>query len=205
MKKISLLVVTSLLSGCALLDPEQAPPLYTLKSEVLESRPVLAASLAIDMPQSEASLNTPRIAVTPSPYQRDYLAEGQWPDKLPKIFQEVLLDTFNQRWGGAYVSRVSTGLQTKYILFSEIQDFSVYHLERDHPEVHVKVAFKLADLRARRVFAGHTFSIITPISLFTMKGIVEAFNKGLQCLLTEATPWMEEAFLQENHRTLTDN
>ncbi|MBY0293280.1 MAG: ABC-type transport auxiliary lipoprotein family protein [Alphaproteobacteria bacterium] len=198
MQKVNLFIFVCLLSGCSLLENSEPLPLYTLKGKPFESRDQLSVSLAIETPLSEASLNTPRIAVTPSPYQRDYLAEGEWPDKLPKIFQEALFESLTQRWGGKYVNRLSASLQTKYVLSTEIQDFSVYHLDQSLPEVHLKVVFKLIDLPNRQVMAAHTFSEITQASALRMDTIVEAFNQGFHCLLTKAIPWMEDVFLKEN-------
>lgn len=194
MKKLGLLIFMGLLSGCSLLFPEPTIPLYTLKGGIFEQHPELSESLIIDLPKSEASLNTQRIAVTPSPYQRDYLAEGQWPDRLPKVFQEVLLDSFTQQWGGKYVNRSGASLQAKYILYSEIQDFSVYYLEKSSPEVRLRVTFKLINMRERQVFAGKTFFITMPVILTTVNGVVEAFNKGVRCLLVDVTSWMEKCF-----------
>lgn len=198
MQKVSLFIFCCLLSACSLLEKNEPLPLYTLKSEAFEPSDVLSVPLAIDLPLSEASLNTSRIAVTPCPYQRDYMADGEWPDRLPKVFQEVLLQGLSQRWGGTYVNRMSAGLKTKYLLQSEIQDFSVYHLERNRPEVHLKIVFKLIHLRDRRVLAAHTFSEITPALVPTMQGIVCAFNQGVHCLLGKAVSWMEDVFLEES-------
>lgn len=198
MKKVILLIFTGILCGCSLLGEKELLPLYTLKSGDFEPTTVLSFPLAVDMPLSEVSLNTPRIALTPSPYQRDYLADGQWPDRLPKIFQEVLLDSLTQRWGGTYVNRVSAGMQAKYILYSEIQDFSVYYLDKDHPEIRQKILFKLINLRDRHILSSRTFSHTIPVSSVTMKEIVEAFNKGLYCLLEEAVSWMEDVLLKES-------
>lgn len=181
-----------------MLENTEPLPLYTLKSQPFESIDRLSATLAVDTPLSEASLNTPRIAVTPSPYQRDYLADGEWPDKLPKVFQEALIDSLTQRWGGKYVNRLSASLQTRYVLATEIQDFSVYHLDQSFPEVHLKIAFKLIDLPNRQVMAAHTFSEITQASALKMDTIVEAFNQGFYCLLTKAIPWMEGALPKES-------
>lgn len=193
MKKLSLLLCTSFLVGCSILVQDEPLPLYTLKSGDVKSTHVLSTSLAIDMPLSEASLDTQRIALTPSPYERDYIADGQWPDRLPKIIQEVLLEGLSERWGEASVSRMSSGLQATSLLQTEVHDFSVYYLNTEHPEVHLKIAFKVVDLRARKVWMGKVFSVKEPICLVSMKGIVEAFNKGLHKLLQQAMLWMEGA------------
>lgn len=198
MKKLTLFIAMCLLSGCALFGEEEALPLYTLTTERIEPGSALSESLAIDVPLSEASLDTPRIALTPSPYQRDYLANGQWPERLPKTLQEVFLESFSQRWGGIHVNRVSSGLQTTYILQSEIQDFSVHDLYGNTPNVRLKIVFKIIDLQNRNVLAAQQFCETSPIPSTTMKGIVEAFNRGLHCLLEKAIPWMEAVFLKKS-------
>ncbi len=200
MQKVSLLIFCCLLSACTLLGKDEPLPLYTLKSGAFESSHVLSVPLAIDLPSSEASLNTSRIAVTPYPYQRDYLADGEWPGRLPKVFQEVLLQGLSQRWGGTFVNRMSVGLKTEYLLQSEIEDFSVYDLDKNMPTVHLKIVFKLINLRDRHVLTSHIFSEVTPSPSPTMQGIACAFNKGVHCLLGKAVLWMENVFLEESLR-----
>jgi len=199
MKKTTLLILTSLLSGCSLLDGPEVLPLYTLKCTSFEPRKVLSSSLAVDTPLSEASLNTTRIALTPSAFQRDYLADGQWPDRLPNVLQEVFLESLGERWGEVYVNRMRSALDTKYLLQSEIQDFSVYNLAQEQPEVRIKILFKLIELRDRKVIAAQTFCKATPASSMTMRGIVEAFNQDLHELLENTIFWMEDVFLKETH------
>lgn len=198
MHKVSFLIFICFLSGCSFLSQDEPLPLYTLKSGVFEPHPILIEPLAVDLPLGEASLDTERIALTPSPYERDYLADGQWPDRLPKIMQEVLQSSLSERWGGTYVSRVGAGFQVKHILQTEIQDFSVYNMQTTQPEVRLKITFKIVDLRKRKVLQGQVFSVKEPICVLTVKSIVEAFNKGLHTLLQEAMPWMEGAFLKES-------
>lgn len=192
MKKISLFIVASLLTGCSILSREEPLPLYALESGAFEPTHDLSTSLAIDVPLSDASLNTARIALTPSPYRRDYLADGEWPERLPKVFQEVLLQGFAQKWGSVNVNRLSIGLETTYVLNTEIQDFSVHQLDTTTPEVRLKVTMKLVHLRERKVIAARTFSERTAITSPTMEGIVLAFNQGTHCLLQKAGAWAEE-------------
>lgn len=198
MKKLSFLVFCCLLSACSVLEKTEPLPLYTLKSEAFQRSNVLAVPLAIDLPLSEASLNTARIAITPSPYQRDYLANGEWPAPLPNVLQEVLLQSLSERWGGTYVNRMSVGLKTNYLLQTEIQDFSVYYLDRNMPEIHLKIGFKLVNFRERRVVAAQTFCEITRAPSGTMQGLTCTFNQGLHCLLKKAVAWMEDVFLKES-------
>lgn len=194
MNKASLLIFAGFLSGCSFLSQDEPLPIYTLKSGTIEPTQPLLDSLAIDMPMGEASLNTERIALNPAPYERDYLADGQWPDRLPKIMQEVLVEGLSERWGGASVSRVGAGLQVKYLLQTDIQDFSVYNLNTACPEVHLKVAFNVINLRERKVVMGQVFTVKEPACASSMTAIVAAFNKGVRTLLDQAIPWMENGF-----------
>ncbi len=197
MKKSILIILSCLMTGCTLFpEGEAPPPLYTLRSEPFQSTSSLTTPLAIDLPNCEASLNTQRIALTLLPYQRDYMANGQWPDRLPKVVQEVFLDSFSARWGGVHVNRNEAGLKTTYVLSSEIQDFSVYHLEKGRPEVRLKIMMKLVDFQNRRPLAAHVFSEKIYATSSTMTGIVSAFNEGLHRLLRKVIPWIETAVLE---------
>lgn len=202
MKKLSLLFCASFLAGCSFLDQDTPLPLYTLKGGAMECHPALAEPLAIDLPVGEASLDTERIALTPSPYQRDYLADGQWPDRLPKVMQELLQERLSERWGAEFVSRMGTGLKTTYLLQTDIQDFSVHHLGTEAAEVRLKISFKLVNLRERAVLAGQVFCLQEPLCTSSMGATVEAFNKATHRLLEQAIPWMEATFLKEHARPL---
>lgn len=196
MKKTSLFLLMILLSGCSIF--EDPLPLYVLKGESIESDQKLNKTLAIDVPLCEPSLNTNRIALMLSPYRREYSANGQWPDRLPKVIQDVLFNTLSQRWGGQYVSRFGSGLQTSYVLQSEIQDFSVYKIDNAAPEIHLKIMFKVVDLRNRRIIDAHTFSEKRCVKTFTMQGIVKDFNQTLNALIGKSIPWMEKTFSKES-------
>lgn len=195
MNKQALLLLTTFLTGCSILGGGELPPLYTLKSEYIEPSAQAVPVIAIETPLAEASLNTERISVKPSPYQRDYIADGQWPDRLPKVVQEVFVDSFSQRWGGAHVTRSGSGLQTQYILQSEIQEFSVSNLETETPEIHLKIMLKIADLKERTVIASQTFEEKLCIPDHNLREIVAGFNHSLHHLIETAIPWME-AFLK---------
>ncbi len=201
MKKGFLIPLGCLLAGCSLFPESDPPlPLYTLKSAPLRPTSALADPLAIDLPLSELSLDTQRIAITPALYQRDYLANGQWPDRLPKVVEEILVESLSERWGGDHVNRNSTGLQATYVLFSEIQDFSFYPGARGTPEVRLKIMFKVIDFPKRQALAARTFCEKVSVPSVSMHAIVCAFNQGLHTLLQKALPWMETVFSEKPSR-----
>src|SRR5690606_664937 len=108
------------------------------------------------------------------------------------VFQEVLLEGVSQRWGGIYVNRLKRGLQTKYVLHTEIQDFSVHNMDTAQAEATLKVRFKLIDLRERKVIASCGFEEQVPLCTVSMEGIITAFNEGTHLLLENTISWMEK-------------
>jgi cholesterol transport system auxiliary component len=196
MKRHALLLLTGLLAGCSILGGSEPLPLYTLKSQCVEHSPVFLDVLAVDVPLSEASLNTDRISVTPSPYRRDYLADGQWPDRLPKVLQEVFIESFSQRWGGAHVTRLSSGLQAQYILQSDIIDFSVENLEADKPKIHIKILMKLVDLQQRTILSSQLFEESICLESSSLQNIVGGFNSALHTSIDKSIAWLESLTLK---------
>ena len=194
MKKSLLIICTLILTGCSLLKEEEPLPIYTLKSGPVEPNHILTQSIGVDIPLSEASLDIERIAVTPSTYARDYLAEGQWPEKLPIIVREVLVETLSARWGSSYVGRAGSGFQENYLFQTEIQDFSASNIQST-PEVYLKISFKILNLKTRKIIAGQTFTATERACSSSLEAIIGAFNIGLQTLLQQAMPWAEDALL----------
>ncbi|MBL8676653.1 MAG: membrane integrity-associated transporter subunit PqiC [Alphaproteobacteria bacterium] len=192
MKYVSLILFSFILTSCALLETSDPLSLYTLQSGSFKQTNLLTDSMAIDTPLCEASLNTNRIALTLSPYQREYFADVSWPDRLPDVFQEALLEGLSQRWGGTYVNRLKMGLQTKYVLHTEIQDFSVHNMDNAQAAATLKVRFKLIDLRERKVIASHVFDEKVPLCTVSIERIITAFNEGTHVLVENTMSWMEK-------------
>lgn len=192
MRYFTLFCSAFLLTSCALLETPEPLPLYTLESGVFEATNALSTSLAVDIPLCEASIDTQRIALTPSAYHREYFADASWPACLSEVFYEVLLDGLNQRWGGIHVNRLKAALETQYLLRTDIQDFAIYGMEDNTSEAHIKITFKVVDLRKRNVIAARTFEEKISLSCLSMQEIVRAFNEGTHVLLKKAMDWMEQ-------------
>ena len=179
------------LSGCTLFEPQEPLPLYSLESGTFQRTQDLSISIAIDEPLSEASLNTTRIALTPAPFRRDYLANGAWPNRLPLVFQRVLLQGLGQKWGEAHVNRFASGIESKYLISSELQDFSVHYCPDGEYQTYLQVTFKVIDLKERKVITAKTFTERSTIPSFTLLSIVETFNQSTHSLINQAGEWVE--------------
>lgn len=202
MKKFFSIGLIVFLAGCSLLpEPNSPRSLYLLKSPCMIHSPVFKGALSVDEPTSEASLDTHRIAMTLLPSQREYIQNGEWPNSLPKILRPVLLETFGKRWGEAHVNRNEEGLETTYLLSTDIQDFSVYPMTQGCSEVRISIKFKLIDFKHKHIIAARVFSECIPLGCLTLTTLVEAFNKALHRVLTHAIEWLESVLKKE--QTLT--
>lgn len=200
MKKSIFIIFACFLTGCSLFpEGKEPPPLYTLKNTSVIPASPLHASLAIELPRSEPSLDTYRIGVTLLPYSREYIENGQWPEYLPKTLLEYFMETFTERWGGTSINRAEDGLQTSYTLYSHIHDFSLYPSENGCTDIRLKISFRLVDFQTRRSIAGRIFSKTVRVPIYTMEGITAAFNQGLHELTGETTGWIEEVVRKEKH------
>ncbi len=193
MKNSILLISLAFLTGCTLFEAQEPLPLYTLESGHYKPSQGFSTSINIDEPKSEPGLDTIRISLKPNPYQQEYVANGSWPERLPKIFQNQLIQGFSQKWGGQNVNRLSDGVAAQYILSSNIEDFSVLHYPGKHPQVSISITFKLIHFMDRKVIAAKTFCQKTPIQNFTMLGIVSTLSQCTHSLIDKAADWIEES------------
>lgn len=181
------------LTGCSLFPDEKEPlPLYILESGVIKPSSVLKAPLLIECPRSEASLDTHRIAVTLPHHRRDYMANAQWPETLPKIVHQSLMEGFSTRWGEAFINCTGEGLGNAYGLYATIQDFSIFPKQDDSADIYIKISFKLIDLHKRRPLAGRTFLEKVSLKAPTVHNTIEGFNKGFHDLLYKVILWIED-------------
>ncbi len=193
MKKLAFVSVAVFLTGCTLFESQQPLPLYSLEAGHYAFTHEIPASLNITDPTAEASINTQRIALTPAPYHRDYLANGEWPERLPNIFKNILIQGLGQKWGVARVNSAGNGLSERYLLSSDVQDFSVHQIPGKPCEVRLHVTFKLLDLKERRVIAAETITETKVIKNFTMQDIVYTFNEATHALVDKISMWIEDS------------
>lgn len=191
MNKSILLIFLALLTGCTLFEAQEPLPLYTLESVQFKALHDFENSINIDQPLSEPGLDTTRISLKPSPYQQDYLANGSWPERLPKVIQNQLIQGLSQKWGAQQVNRPSDGVDAPYILTSTIEDFSVLQYPGKMPEVNIVITFKLVDLKERKVVSAKSFVQKEPIQNFTMLGIISTFSQCTHSLIDEISLWAQ--------------
>ncbi|MBL6853216.1 MAG: membrane integrity-associated transporter subunit PqiC, partial [Alphaproteobacteria bacterium] len=85
------------LAACSnIVGPPEAAPLYMLRPKVPASTNGRAVNwqISIQLPEAPQSLDTDRIALVQPGNVMEYYANAEWPDRLPFLVQQALIEAF---------------------------------------------------------------------------------------------------------------
>jgi len=174
------------LAGCMSLKP--APETYDL------SVPSQAAGIAgssqaqILVPETAAlaSLNSERIVVM-NGSRVSYYPDAQWTDRLPKVLQTKIIQTFDASKRARAAGRPGEGLSIDYQLLTEVRAFQ-YDSGGDR-SAHVEIYAKVLNDRNGRVVAAKLFTASVPVQTDSAPAVVNALDAGLNQVLLELVSW----------------
>jgi cholesterol transport system auxiliary component len=179
------------LARCTFLQAPMAPQLYVL-------RPMLAPAmgapvrwrLAVAAPNAAQSLDTPRIALSRSATTMDYFANSAWTDPVPLMVQRLLLQSFEASGRIAAVDRDTAGLETDYLLETEIRDFAAhYDNPQGPPQIAVNIQARMVKMPQRDIAGSLAAQQQAQASANNLDSIVLAFNQATGAALTQIAAW----------------
>jgi cholesterol transport system auxiliary component len=182
------------LSGCgaiSLLPKPMEPQLYLLRPQAMApmGAPV-PWRLAIGTPDASASLDTTRIALTRSATSMDYFANAAWNDRMPLIVQRSLIESFDSSGRIVSVARDTAGLESDYLLESEIRDFEArYETAQAIPQIVVSIEAKLVRMPTRSIVASFNASSQAIASANNIDSIVLAFDQAAGGAISQIAAW----------------
>jgi cholesterol transport system auxiliary component len=193
-RQIILLAGAVLLSGCGslqLLPPPMVPQLYVLRPQLM---PPLGAAVAwrlsVGAPDAPASLDTERIALTRSPTTMDYFANSAWNDRVPLLVQRLLMQTFDGSNRIVSVDRDTAGLETDYLLETEIRNFEArYETAEGAPKIVIAIQAKLARMPQRQIASSLNVTQEAQASGNNLDAIVMAFNQATGAAIAQIAAW----------------
>ena len=191
---ISLLSISALCGGgCGLLIESEPPPdLYNLtpKSTFPESTPRVEWQLVIEEPIAARGLDTPRIAVRPSPTQLQYMAGSRWTNRAPKMVQTLLIESFENSGKIVAVGRQAIGLRSDYNLKTELREFQAEHDNgKNLGLVRVRLNAKLIRQPQQEIIASKNFERVVAPESEDMQALVEAFDAALGGVIKRLVEW----------------
>src|SRR5262249_4717017 len=122
-RPIVFLAIAAVLAGCAKLLTEPPKPLFrvTPTNAFPAGRPHVPHQLLVDLPVAPGALDTARIALSNSPIEVNYFADGEWTDSAPRLVQTVLVESFENSKAVTAIDRETVGLRADYVLKSELR------------------------------------------------------------------------------------
>lgn len=142
-------------------------------------------AIVVQEPTTIAALDSERIVVRAASGELTYLPRAQWADRLPRLVQARLIQTFENR-GRAAVGRPVDKLSGEHQLLVDIRSFEVREGSRD---AFVEVAAKLVGSSSGDVSTARLFSAATPVAAIDGAGATRGLDQSLARVLVEITSW----------------
>jgi cholesterol transport system auxiliary component len=153
------------LSGCAALPGGRPAPLdtYELSAATPDApRSRRGMQILIAEPYALKSLDGQNIVITPAPGVIQFLRGAQWADRLPKVVQSRLADSFQRSGSFGGIGKPGEGLAIDYQVLTEIRAFQVNVGQGNRADVEIFV--KVLNDRNGVVRASRTFEASTPVA-----------------------------------------
>lgn len=178
-----------LLSGCALLGGGSTPlDTYELTAPAAgDGRGRSHRQILIAEPSALKALDGQNIVISPAPGNIQYLKGAQWADRLPKVVQARLAETFQRSGEFRGVGKPGEGLAIDYQVIVEIRAFEVR--VDGGARANVELFVRLLNDRNGVVRAEKTFSATAPVAGEGNNAYVGALDAAFGQAAVEIVDW----------------
>jgi cholesterol transport system auxiliary component len=143
-------------------------------------------TLLVQEPNALRILDSDRIVVRPSPNEVTYLGGAQWSDRLPRLVQARLVETFQKASRLRTVARPGEGVDGDNTLLTEIRAFEI---DAGAGSVaRVEMTARVVGTRSGRVVAAEVFSATVPGST-EPRAAAAALDQALNQVLNRIVVW----------------
>lgn len=189
-RAVATVVALSLsVSGCALLGGKAKPlDTYELTAPGTDKGRVRrGVQILITEPSALKALDSQNIVIKPQPGSIEYLSGAQWADRLPRVIQARLAETFQKSGQFAGVGKPGEGLAIDYQVVTEIRAFDV-RLDGQQ-RAHVTLFVRLLNDRNGVVRAARVFDADAFVSGSGNNAYVDALDAAFGKAATEIVSW----------------
>ena len=175
------------LAGCALAAGSRPPTTFDLvapRSITAAPRPA-SWQLVVYEPTAIHALETDRLMVRPTADQVSYYKGVAWSDRLPRLVQARIIETF-QNSGAVRSVSASNG---QYALVTDLRAFQI-DVSSGKAIAEIELFAKLVNLSTGRVMATKSFSARVPATTDSPGDAIAALNQGFTEVLQDTTTWV---------------
>ncbi len=147
-------------------------------------------ALAILRPDAAAGLDTDRVALTQPDGTMDYYAKAGYPDRLPAIVQQVLLDGFEASGRIDAVAPEQDALHADYDLAIELKDFAAHYSQPNGiPTATVSITVKLSTAHGRDIVGSFSTTQTGTASANSAGAATQALQQALGAAASQIVNW----------------
>ena len=181
--------LTILLSGCALLGGRSTPlDTYELTAPAAgDGRGRSNRQILIAEPSALKALDGQNIVISPAPGNIQFLKGAQWADRLPRVVQARLAETFQRSGEFRGVGKPGEGLAIDYQVIVEVRAFQVRVDGGARAEVELFV--RLLNDRNGTVRAEKIFTATAPVAGEGNDAYVGALDAAFGQAAVEIVDW----------------
>ena len=174
------------ITGCAAIVPKGASAIYDLSAPTAVPGGGRGnAQLLVPEPFTLKSLDTERIAARPTPANYAYLSGALWSDRLPKLLQARLVETFQNSGRVRAAAVPGQGLLIDYQVVLDVRAF-----EYTPSGAVAEFAVKLMDDRGGRVVAARTVREVIPLAGTDTASIVAGLDAAMDAAFVDIAGWV---------------
>lgn len=187
---LSVAALAFAMSGCALIGGGSTPlDTYELTAPTTSDLRRSRVQVLIAEPSALKALDGENIVIKPSVGSIQFLKGAQWADRLPRIVQARLAETFQSSGAFSGVGRPGEGLAIDYQVVAEVRKFEVRVDGGARAEVEIFV--RLLNDRNGVVKAAKVFSASAPVSGGSTgnDAYVQALDAAFGAAATDVVTW----------------
>jgi cholesterol transport system auxiliary component len=160
MRTLVLAAAAALAAGCfgGLKNESPAPLAYRLDAPQVAAGPALAADLQVAVASTAPGLDGEGIAGRWPGHRLDYLAGARWADRLPRLLQAALVESFQDSGRLRSVQDDFGRFRATHTLVVDVRRFEADYTAGGLPVAQVEFAATLGRNADRRVLASFTAS-----------------------------------------------
>jgi cholesterol transport system auxiliary component len=141
--------------------------------------------LMVNEPTALQALDSERILVRDGG-SLSYLPDGQWSDRLPRLFQVRLIQTFENASSLGRVSRPGDRVTPDFALSADIRNFGI---DAQTSQAVVEVTVRIVSDRTGRVAAARAFSARVPVASISGPAAAQALDQAMAQVLRDIVRW----------------
>lgn len=194
-KVLALLALFALpMAGCAVLGGASEYAIYSPQPQITAptDREVVAWQLQVQEPYGGETLTAPNLLVMPTPAVYEVFPAARWRDPPPALVGTLLLQAFEQSGRIVGVDRAASGVNTDFVLSSELRDFQI-ELASGAPVAKVSLHARLLGFADNRIVASQTFEATAPAAAQDAASASRAIEAALAQLLPQVRDWTFDA------------